>query len=351
MKLRRILALMVCLALVGMAVSLTGCSSKPGQEKPAPSGGAQQKPAEKPAATGGGKQLIQICGATSGGTYFLLANAVAQLLNEKLPNVNASAQSTPGTPKILELIVKGEAEFGVGQAGVAQDAFDGKGQFQGRAMKNFRSVTYLYPNVMQIVARKGSGVKKVEDFKGKSFCVGAAGSATELNAYDLFTTVLGYDYRNKKDMIAQYTSEAQSVELLKNRQADGANMIASLGSASMLELMSSGDFELINVSDDIINRLKAINPAYYKFVIPANTYANQPEPVQTFAVANWFYCRADLPEDLVYNVVKTIYENRDYLIKAHKVAENIKPENALLGMTVELHPGAAKYFREIGALK
>ncbi|HPP36959.1 MAG TPA: TAXI family TRAP transporter solute-binding subunit [Thermosynergistes sp.] len=295
-------------------------------------------------------KLVQITGATSGGTYFLLANAIAQLLNHEMPNVRASAQSTAGSPVELRLIHNKEADFGVVQAGVAYDAFNGLGSFEGKPLTNFRSVTYLYPNVMQVPVRKDANIKSFADFKGKRFCVGAVGSATELNSRHM-AQVYGMDYQERKDFIPEYTSEAQSVELLKNRQAVGANMIAAQGSSTMMDLMSTGEFEILEFPPDVVKKLQEISPPYFPYTIPANTYPNQPEPVQTFAVANWFVCRADLEEDFVYQVVKLIYENVDYLVKIHKVAENIKPENALNGQTVELHPGAAKYFKEIGVLK
>ena len=91
--------------------------------------------------------------------------------------------------------------------------------------------------------------------------------------------------------------------------------------------------------------------AYFKFIIPANTYPNQPTAVQTFAVANYIFARKDLPEDLVYKFTKAIYEHSADLVATHKAAKDIKKENAVNGMTVPLHPGAAKYLKEIGAVK
>lgn len=342
LKRSKLLALMVIGIL--LLTSVIGCSSTP-----APAGGEKQQAEEKPA-EGGKPRLIQICGATSGGTYFLLSNAIAQLLNDKLPNVNASAQSTAGTPVILRLLEKGEAEFGFGQAGVAADAVNGRGNFEGQKLTNIRGVTYMYPNVMQIVVRKDANIKSFKDFKGKVFCVGATGSATELNSRDL-AEVFGLDYLNRKDFKPEFTSEAQSADLLKNKQAHGANLMAAIGSAVMMDLMSTGDYEILNIEPEAIEKLREKSKAYFPYTIPANTYPNQPEDVHTYAVANWFFTRADLPEDLVYTVVKTMYENRETLMKAHKIIANMTPENALNGQTVELHPGAEKYFKEIGVIK
>ena len=298
----------------------------------------------------GARSMIQICGATSGGTYFLLANAIAQVLNTKMPNdFKANAQSTAGTPINIRLMEKKEADFAFGQAGIAKNALDGVAGFE-QKFTNIASVTYVYPNVMHIAIPKDSGIKSFADFKGKSFAVGASGSATEMNSRDM-AQVYGLDYLTKKEFTPEYSSEAQSVELLKNRQAVGANLIAGIGAASVMDLQSSGKFELLNFSDDKIAELNKLNAAYFKYVIPANTYPNQPEAVTTFAVANYIFCRKDLPVDLVYKFTKALYENQPDLVAVHKAAANIKPESAVNGLTVPLHPGSEKYLKEIGAIK
>ena len=294
-------------------------------------------------------ELVQICGATSGGTYFLLANAIAQMLNTSYPDYfKASAQATAGTPANLRLLEAGDSDFAFGQAGVASEALAGKGSFE-KALTNFSSVTYVYPNVMQVAVRKGTNIKALADLKGKTFAVGATGSATELNARDL-AKAAGLSYEGNKDFIAEYTSEAQSAELMKNRQADGANMIASIGSASMMDLMSSGDVEIMSIPANEMAEILKLNPAYFEYTIAKGTYPNQDYDVKTFAVANFIYCRKDLSNDVVYAFTRAIYEQTAALVNTHKIASNIKKENAVSGLTVPLHPGAEKYYKEIGAI-
>jgi TRAP transporter TAXI family solute receptor len=296
------------------------------------------------------RAMVQICGATSGGTYFLLANAIAQVLNTKMPDdFRASAQSTAGTPINIRLIEKKEADFAFGQAGIAKNALEGTGGFE-QKFTNLASTTYVYPNVMQIAVPKDANIKSFADFKGKSFAVGASGSATEMNSRDM-AQVYGLNYLTRKDFTPEYSSEAQSVELLKNRQAVGANLIAGIGAASVMELMSSGRFELLDFPQDKVAELTKLNSAYFNYVIAPNTYPNQPNPVNTFAVANYIFCRKDLPDDVVYKFTKALYVYQADLVAVHKAAGDIKKENAVNGLTVPLHPGAAKYLKEIGAIK
>lgn len=290
-------------------------------------------------------KFLTVAGATSGGTYFLLANAMAQLFGNEFPEIDTNAQSTPGSPVILENIDKAKAELGIAQAGVAQEAFNGTGQFEGKKLEKIRQLTYFYPNVMQFVVRKDAGINEIKDIDGKKIAVGAAGSATELNSQDLVKAAgLKYD-----DITPEYVSEAQAVELLRNRQVDGANMIAALGSSNMLDILSTGEYEIVQIKEETVKTLaEEVNAAYYPFTIPADTYPNQPEPIETFAVANWLHGSADLSEEFVYDLLTKLYDNVDFLVDTHKVAENIKLENALDGKTIPLHDGAIKFFKEKG---
>ncbi len=343
-KLSRIICVALALALVLVA---SGCGGAPASTAAPASTPASSTAASPAASTPKSSTAIQICGATSGGTYFLLANAICQMVNTKAGDwFKASAQSTAGTPANVRLLEDGETDFAFGQSGVAQQAMEGVGAFD-KKYTNLASVTYVYPNVMQIAVRKDANIKSFADFKGKTFCAGASGSATELNTRDMYAAA-GITY---EDSTIEYTSETQSADLMKNRQAQGANLIAALGAAAMTDLMSTGDCEIYSFSDEEIKAICALSPAYFEFTVPAGTYPNQDNDIKTFAVANYIFCRADLDDELVYQFTKAIYENVSTLKAAHKAAGDIKPENCINGLTVPLHPGAEKYFKEIGAIK
>lgn len=334
---KKILALVLALAMV---MSLAACGEKSNPSTPddtSTDGSAPSSP-----------YTIQICGATSGGTYFLIANGICQLLNDKASEwFIASAQATAGTPENIRLMEEGETDFAFGQAGVVGQALNGEGAFEGETFDNISSVTYVYPNVMQIAVSNKSGVNSFADFKGKTFCAGASGSATELNTRDMFAAC-GIAY---EDSSIEYTSESQSVELMQNGQADGANLIAAIGAASVTELYSTGDYHLLSFTDEELDAILSYSDAYYKYTIPAGTYANQDEDINTFAVANGIFCRSDLDEDAVYNFVKTMYDNIDDVYEIHSIcANNIALENCVNGMTAPLHPGAEKYYKEVGAI-
>ena len=139
---------------------------------------------------------------------------------------------------------------------------------------------------------------------------------------------------------------------MKNGQADGANLIAAIGAASVTELYSTGKYHLLSFTDAQLDEILKQNPAYYKFTIPAGTYANQNEDIKTFAVANYLYVRKDMDEDAVYMFTKCFYENLAETQAIHKVlGTNFKLENCTDGATVDFHPGAIRYYKEVGAWK
>ena len=216
-----------------------------------------------------------------------MANGIAHMLNTRYPKYfRASAMATAGTPANIRLMDRGDVDFAFGQAGVAYEIFHGKGHAAGHPTNTFRGVTYLYPNVMQIVVDKALKADSFDDLIGRRFAVGASGSATELNSRDL-ARVYGMDYMVRREFVPEFVSEASGVELLQNRQVDGGQFIGALGSASMRTLTATGRYDILQIPDDKVRAFHALNPAYYRFVIPANFYPNQPEPINTVAVANW----------------------------------------------------------------
>lgn len=327
-----------------LAVVVSGCGgSKPADGTPTASG--ENAPA-KPV-------LINVATATTGGVYYPLGNAFATMWNEKVPGVKASAQSTAGTPENIKLLGRKEAEVAFAQNGVVYYATSGTGSYEEQGKQTFlRGITHLYPNVMHITVRKDSGIKSLADFKGKRFVPGANQSATELNSREILGTA-GLDYRDRNDLRVDYLDYAQAADAVKNEQADGNLIAGGIPTSSVIDMFTSGDVELLNLSDAEIEAITTKYPWYYKFTIPAGTYKGQDTDVNTVAVANILITREDLPEDVVYNLTKALYENREQLIQAHAATEDMKLEDALKGVTevVELHPGAKKFYVEQGLLK
>ena len=215
-----------------------------------------------------------------------------------------------------------------------------------KKLDKLRGLAGTYSNYIQIVASADSGIKTLADLKGKRISVGAAKSGTELNARAILKAAgLGYGDMAK----VEYLGFGESVELMKNRQLDATLQSAGLGVASIRDLSTSVKIVLIPVPTDVV--AKVGDAAYQPAMIPANTYGGQTEAVPTAAITNFLVTHSEVSNDMAYRMAKAMFDNIDTLYAAHNAAKVIKRENAIKGMPIPLHPGAEKYYREVGLIK
>lgn len=283
-----------------------------------------------------------LTGGTSG-VYYPMGVAIAKIFGEKIPGARPSVQATKASVENLNLLQqgKGELAFTLGDSLAAAWKGEEEAGFKAKLGK-LRGVTAIYSNYIQIVASKDSGIKTLADLKGKRLSVGAPKSGTELNARAILAAA-GLTYADLGKV--EYLPFGESVELMKNRQLDATLQSAGLGVASIRDLATSVDITVVEVPKAVIDKAGA---PFVGAEIPAGTYSKQDAPVHTAAVVNYLVTRADLPDDLVYQMTKAIYENLGELQAAHSAAKSIRIENALVGMPVPMHPGAAKYLAEKG---
>jgi TRAP transporter TAXI family solute receptor len=289
---------------------------------------------------------ITIATATTGGVYYPLGNAMAKLWTEK-SGVQAVAQTTSGGVANLNILKKKEAEIAFVENGIVYFAQNGTEMFQGKKIENLRGLTYLYPNVIQFVVKADSNINSIKDLKGKRFVPGSVGSSTEANSR-IILNAYGLDYRDRKDLTVDYMGFSEAAEALKNGQIDGFAVSGGIPTASIMDVATSANIKIIPVDQEVITKIKKDYPFYNEFTIPKGTYKNQNEEIKTVSVANLLVIRQDLPEDFVYNLTKTMYENLPELIATHKAIKDLKKEDALNGMIIPLHEGAKKYYKEIG---
>ena len=326
--------LVFLVVLVALSMAVVGCGGGSGDKKAAPAK----------------IQNINIATATTGGVYYPLGNAMDQLFNQKITGIKASAGATAGTPQNVLLMQKKEAEVAFAQNGVAYYAYNGMEMFKDKPTKFLRGITNLYPNVMHIVVAASSNIKSIKDFEGKKFVPGAIGSATEINSKEILG-LYGLDYKEKKNVKGEYLGYSEAAEALKDGRVDGILIAGGLPTSAVLDAASSLKIRILSLEPDMIAKLKQTMPWYYEITIPKGTYIGQTEDVHTVAVANLLICREDLSNDLVYNMTKTLHDNQKDLVAAHSAAKDMKLQDALKGMTVPLHPGAEKYYKEKGIVK
>lgn len=286
--------------------------------------------------------------ATTGALYPLGAG-IASLWNSKLGYLTARVQASNGGVQNLNLLKAGEAQVSFAVSSITYEALHGQRGFQGRAYTGVRVLAGLYYNPNQVVAREASGVSTLEGFKGKRFAPGAAGGTTEVESRVHFSAA-GLKYPD--DIRAQFVGFTESIDLMRNRQLDGAWIMAGLPTAAVTEMCATAGGRLVSFSPELIAKVRAEYPWYSEFTIPAGTYDNQSEPVRTTAVKMLLLTDASMPDEVIYDLTKTFWENLSALGEAHAVMKTVSKEMAVTDLSgLPLHPGAEKYYREIGLLK
>jgi len=197
------------------------------------------------------------------------------------------------------------------------------------------------------VALESSGIKTLADLKGKRVSVGAAGSGTEANARQILEAA-GLTYN---DIKVQYLSFGESASNMKDGNIDAAFNTAGVPTAAIQDLSVSKKMILVPIDKEVAAKLMQKYPFYAVQVIPANTYQGQSQAVTTVAVKSMLAVSSKMPADLVYELLQTMFSNTDRLIAAHAQGKNVKLETALEGMSIPLHPGAEKFYKEKGVLK
>lgn len=307
---------------------------------------ACSQPANSPGSTGGEKVFVNIATGGTGGTYYPLGGAMAKIFNENIEGVTANAQSTGASVENIGLVSAGETEVAFVQNDVTYYAWTATETFAGKEkITNIRGMAMLYPEVVQIIATAGSGIKSVEDLAGKKVAVGAPGSGTEVNARQILAEY-GMDYNDLGK--ADYLSFAEAADQLKDKHIDAAFVTAAVPTSAITEVTQTADIVLVPVESTKISTLAEKYPFYTEVTIPANSYKNQTADVTATAVMAMLVVPENLDEDLVYSMTKQLFEQRQVIIDTHDRGNDIKIETALDGMPIDLHPGAQRYYDEKG---
>jgi hypothetical protein len=293
------------------------------------------------------QKFINVLTGGTSGVYYPMGVALSKLYGEALPNAKISVQSTKASAENVNLLQAGRGEVAFALGDTVSNAYKGveEAGFK-KPLTKLRALGAIYPNYIQIVASKESGIKTLADLKGKRISVGAPKSGTELNARALFKAA-GMSYEDFAK--TEYLPFGESVELMKNRQLDATLQSAGLGVASLRDLSSAIEIVVVSIPADVVEKVG--DPAYAAEAIPANTYTGQTEDVPTAAVRNILVTHEDVDADAVYAMTKAMFTNMDQMVAAHASAKGITLEGAAKALPLPLHPGAERYYREAGVLK
>lgn len=298
------------------------------------------------------QQFITIGTGGVTGVYYPAGGAICRLVNmdRKEHGIRCSVESTGGSVYNLNAIRQGELDLAVAQSDWQYHAYNGTSQFKDDGPnKKLRAVFSLHPEPFTVVASKASGVKKFEDLAGKRVSVGNPGSGQRATA-EVLMDEMGWTM-DKFSLAAELKASEQS-QALCDGNIDAFFYTVGHPSGAIKEATTSCDSVIVEVDNDATKKLIKDNPYYRKAVIPGGMYRGTDEDVTTFGVGATLVSSTDVPEDVVYEVVKAVFENFDSFKRLHPAFANLKKEEMVHdGLSAPLHPGALKYYKEVGLIK
>ena len=286
------------------------------------------------------------------GVYYPTGGAICRLVNKgrKEHGVRCSVESTGGSVYNINTIREGELEFGVAQSDWQYHAYHGTSKFEEKGpFKDLRAVFSVHPEPFTVVARADAGIKKFQDLKGKRVNIGNPGSG-QRGTMEVVMDALGW--KMSDFALATELKAAEQSAALCDNQIDAMVYTVGHPSGSIQEATTACDSVLVTVDGPAIEKLIADNSYYRSATIPGGMYRGNDEDVKTFGVGATFVTSAKVSENVVYTLVKSVFDNFDAFKKLHPAFANLKPEEmATAGLSAPLHPGAAKYYKEKGWIK
>ena len=293
--------------------------------------------------------FITIGGGGSSATFYAVATAVANLISEN-SKCAATGSATNGGTNNMQLLASKEIEMGMADQNTAMQAYLGLNDFEGKGLPGLRAIAVIYRGYFAVQAVPSSGIKSWKDLTNKRICVGMAASGTETVTRQVFAA-MGYDYSTSKDIVAEYVGASSGTDLLRNGQADAMTFLAPIPDSSQTELVLTTGATPISLSEEGIKTLTLEGSAFAAGTIPANTYNGQDEDVFTVYTPMVLWSTEDMDEEVAYQITKLIYENLGGLALSHNVFSKINNDNIIAGISIPLHAGAQRFYKEIGLIK
>ena len=295
---------------------------------------------------------LLIVTATTGGTYYPAGVAIGTLITLKCAknyDITATAIDSAGSSENIQMLENNEAALATLQSLFGSMAYQGKGIYK-KPIKKVLSITSLWDNVEHFVLLnryvESGNIQDIKDLKGK-FSIGKRGSGTEISG----TTILKAIGINTAGLNLEYLGYQDSVDAMLNGRVAGANIPAGAPASAISMLfaqLGESRVSILEFNREQLNEINKSYPVWKRYIIRKGTYPRLNKDIFTIAQSNFLGVRSDLSEETVYIITKTIFENLPFLYNIHSATKAINLENALIGLPVPLHSGAAKYYVERG---
>ncbi|MFZ0241848.1 MAG: TAXI family TRAP transporter solute-binding subunit [Desulfobacterales bacterium] len=279
----------------------------------------------------------------TGGIYYPYGGGVAEIWSKYVPGIQAVAEVTGASVENVKLADKGETVIGEVMGDVAEAGFNGLDKFKGKK-HDILSMAVMYPNLLQVVVLKNSGITNIEQVKGQRISTGSPGSGTNFMAEAVLKAV-GIPLDAYNDSRLSFTETANA---LRDGTIDVGFWSVGPGTSSILDLATTHEITILPITPEQTQKVLAANNTYASVDLAGGVYRGVDQSVPTIGVWNVMICQKSLADDLVYKLVKALYEHNDYLRKIHPSAAYTTPENAVKYSPIPLHPGTVTYLKEKG---
>ena len=291
------------------------------------------------------QEQLSIATGGTGGVYYPMGGGLAEIINNHIDGYSATAEVTGASVENMGLIATGDADLAIGLADTVAQAQTGTGRFEGQQLEMIRGVAVMYANLVQIVTLADSGITGLSDLAGKRVSIGAPGSGTEVNA----AAILNANGLTYDDIDEQRLNFNETADALSNGDIDAGFWSVGAPTSSILNLATTQSIRMIELTAEEIAAARAADPIFAEAVLAGGTYAGVDADVPVLGIPNVLVASSEMDDDLVYAITKAMFENIADLRAVHPAANQPTVEFTLSASPIPLHPGAIRYYEEIGA--
>lgn len=293
-------------------------------------------------ATSQAADFLSIGSCPVGCTAYTWSAGIADVINKNVEGVEATAEETKGYVANIKLLQDGEIEASMATSLSSYEAYAATGPYEGSEPGKILSWMSIAPVGMHVITLEGGGIDSVADLKGKRIGMGQPGGVSMLDANVMMDMVAGDDFKPFRVRLGDM------VDMLSDGNIDAALWNGSFPLPPVIKLSAQRDVKLVPISDEFFADLSAKYPPYFRLSIPGGTYEDVAADTPTYGLANGLVISADVSEERVYEMTKAVFESLDDLAGVHPAFGRVSKETVLNGFGAPLHPGALKYYREIG---
>jgi len=287
---------------------------------------------------------LSIATGGTGGVYYPMGGGLAEVINNNVDGYSATAEVTGASVENMGLIATGDADLGIALADTVAQAYSGTGRFEGQQLPMVRGLASMYANMVQIVALEGSGITSLEDLRGKRVSVGAPGSGTEVNAAAILeANGITYD-----DIDEQRLNFNETADALANGDIDAGFWSVGAPTSSILNLATTNEIVIIELSEAELAAAREADATFAVTTLAGGTYTGVDADITVLGIPNVLVVSSEMSDDLAYEITRAMFENIADLQAVHPAANETTVEFTMSATPVPLHPGAIRYYEEIG---